>query len=270
MKLKKLKKLKWPIITVGVICLTFTTIFISFNNLPWNDLFSLSFYQSLANPSVRVVRIQEGLRREEVADQLATTLGWTDTRKAEFLNAHIAFGSGSLEGYYFPTTYLINKNDSPVTITKTMVNTFQSKTKDIKKTKATQIINEDTALKVASIIQREAAGKSDMRLISGIIWNRIFKGMKLQIDATLQYAKGDESEWWPQVESGDKKIVSPYNTYMHVDLPPTPISNPGIAAIEAAYNPTQTSCLFYLHDRNRQIHCASTYAQHLKNIDRYY
>ena len=107
-----------------------------------------------------------------------------------------------------------------------------------------------------------------MKLISGIIWNRIFKGMKLQIDATLQYAKGDESLWWPQVKSEDKNIDSPFNTYMY-EMPPGPISSPGISAIEAAYNPQKTSCLFYLHDKNRQIHCSATYAQHLINIKRY-
>lgn len=268
--LKKLKKFKWPFITVFALTLTFSILFIGYNNLPWDDILSFSFYENLANPSVRVVKIREGARKEEIAEQLATTLGWNNIRKNEFLNARVNTNLSNLEGYYFPTTYLINKNDSPASITQTMIDTFETKTKSVKKTKSTKIINEETALKVASIIQREAAGKSDMRLISGIIWNRIFKGMKLQIDATLQYAKGDEENWWPQVESEDKNIKSPYNTYLYPDLPPTPISNPGLAAIEAAYNPQPTSCLFYIHDRNKQIHCSSTYQGHLNNINRYY
>jgi UPF0755 protein len=110
-----------------------------------------------------------------------------------------------------------------------------------------------------------------MKLISGIIWNRIFKGMKLQMDATLQYAKGsEETGWWPQVNPQDKNIDSPYNTYMYTELPPSPIASPGLAAIEAAYNPQKTNCLFYLHDKKGVIHCSATYEGHKKNIAKYY
>ena len=125
--------------------------------------------------------------------------------------------------------------------------------------------------KIASIIQREAGGKKDMRLISGIIWNRIFAGMRLQMDATLQYAKGNEEEgWWPQVDPKDKNIDSPYNTYKYDSLPPTAIANPGMAALEAAYNPQKTSCMYYLHDKKGNIHCSKTYAEHKRNIEKYY
>ena len=94
--------------------------------------------------------------------------------------------------------------------------------------------------------------------------------MKLQMDATLQYAKGDASDWWPQVNPSDKNIDSPYNTYLHTDLPPTPIASPGLAAIAAAYNPLTTSCLFYIHDKHGVIHCSATYAGQLSNIAKYY
>ncbi len=237
-------------------------------NLDWSLLTSLSFYGDLANPSVRIVRIGEGLRKEEVANVLVKNFGWDETKKGEFLNAHLAYAKESFEGQYFPKTYLIHKDSDPVVVSKTMTDEFRKKVESIKKPKSTKVINENTALIVASLIQREAGSKSDMKLISGIIWNRIFKGMKLQIDATLQYAKGDESMWWPQVNSADKKINSPFNTYIY-DMPPTPIANPGLAAIEAAYNPQKTSCFYYLHDKNRNIHCASTYEQHKKNIKRY-
>lgn len=227
-------------------------------------LANLSFYVNLANPSMRIVRVQEGLRKEEVANLVASKLDWTQQDKENFIN------STSVEGHYFPKTYLIYKDDSPSVVTATMTDEFLKQVSQIKKPISKQVINEETALKIASIIQREAAGKSDMNLISGIIWNRIFSGMKLQIDATLQYAKGsEEGGWWRQVTSADKKIESSYNTYMYVGLPPGAIANPGLAAISAAYNPQKTSCLFYLHDKNRKIHCAKTYKEHKKNIDIY-
>jgi len=107
-----------------------------------------------------------------------------------------------------------------------------------------------------------------MKLISGIIWNRVFLGMKLQIDATLQYAKGEEELWWPQVDPRDKQIESPFNTYKYI-MPPSPIASPGLSAIEAAYNPQKTSCLFYLHDKYRRIHCSRTYEEHKQKIKKY-
>lgn len=238
-------------------------------HIPLSDLASLSFYQNLANPSVRMIYIQEGWRKEQVVESIASKLNWGDVQKEKFLNAHIALGKETSEGFYFPKGYVVSKSTDPEVLSKTMIEAYEKKTAEIKKKTRADLINEDTALIIASIIQREAAGKHDMRLISGVIWNRIFLGMKLQMDATLQYAKGDEEKWWPQVESKDKFIISPYNTYKYKDLPPTAIANPGAAALEAAYNPQKTECLFYLHDSKRRIHCAKTYEQHKKNIEKY-
>lgn len=234
-------------------------------------LAKLSFYENLANPDVHIVRVQEGLRKEEIADIMGNKLGWTEAEKSTFENAHLALNSGNLEGRYFPETYLINKDESPAVVSATMFDEFSKETEKIKKPKTAEIINQDTAIKIASIIQRESGGKSDMNLISGIIWNRIFSGMKLQIDATLQYAKGnEEGGWWEEVTPEDKKIESSYNTYLHAGLPPGAIANPGLDAIAAAYNPQKTNCMFYLHDKNKKIHCAVTYEEHKKNIDKYY
>jgi UPF0755 protein len=234
-------------------------------------LTKISFYLDLANPSVRIVRVQEGLRKEQIAEVVADRLGWDEKEKEDFMNAHLALNTEDLEGKYFPKTYLLDKDEDPIGATNVMIEEFENQTSKIQKPKAKQIINDDTALKIASLIQREAAGKEDMALISGIIWNRIFSGMRLQIDATFQYAKGSEEDgWWGQVDPEDKKIDSEYNTYKYKGLPPSAISNPGLEAIKAAYNPQKTECMFYLHDKNRKIHCAKTYEQHKKNIEIYY
>ncbi len=260
---KKNKSIFWVSIPLFFILVVFL-----FSNLSVGLLLDWSFYQSLANPSIKTVNIREGLRKEEVAEVLTMSLGWSQEQKQQFLTAHLAYDDNSYEGKYFPKTYLIHKDAPPTDVSKTLTNEYDKKISKIKRGKTTQILNEDTALIIASLIQREAAGKGDMRLISGIIWNRVFAGMKLQIDATLQYAKGEEELWWPRVDPRDKYIESPFNTYKY-NIPPSPIASPGIAAIEAAYNPQKTSCMFYLHDKYRRIHCSRTYEEHKAKIKRH-
>ena len=95
--------------------------------------------------------------------------------------------------------------------------------------------------------------------------------MPLQIDSTMQspLAKTTEAKWWGAIDINEKQNDSPYNSYLYKGLPPTPICSPNIDYIEAALNPEETDCLFYLHDSKQQIHCSKTYEEHLKNIDRY-
>ncbi len=221
--------------------------------------------QNLANPLVRYVKVTEGLRKEEIANKVGKALAWNDEEKQQF-----AYVAAVDEGKLYPETYILPDSIKPIDFKERMVTRFNQKVTAKSKTLLKNSINLSTAVKIGSIIQREAAGKQDMNLISGIIWNRLFKGMSLDIDATLQYAKGNEEDgWWPRVVSKDKYIDSPFNTYENKGLPPTPISNPGLAAITAAINPTKTDCLFYLHDKKRVIHCSVTYAEHVKKIKKY-
>ena len=109
-----------------------------------------------------------------------------------------------------------------------------------------------------------------MPLVAGILWNRLLVDMRLEVDATIQYAIGNEEDgWWRQITSDDRWLESPYNTYRSVGLPPHAIANPGLDAIEAVIYPQPTNCLFYIHDRSRNIHCAATFEQHQRNISIY-
>lgn len=224
---------------------------------------------ALANPSAKYVKIYSGLRREEIADIFGKVLNWNERQKDEFLSLQ-EYGLPNSEGYYYPGVYILFSDTSPSEVADLMLDRFDEEVTSRYASSTKKIISVNTALKVASIIEREAAGKNDRRLISGIIWNRIFSGMNLEIDATLQYAKGSEDKgWWPKVTPKDKKIDSPYNTYQNEGFPPSPISNTSLAAIKAALNPQKTKCLFYIHDKNRQIHCAKTYEEHKKNVKHY-
>lgn len=232
-----------------------------------------------AGPYMAWVTVPPGMRKEEIANMLSSSLGWSDATKAEFLGAYQTLGGNDYkEGVYFPDTYLLPKTEDGVQIAQRFITHFDEQFAPYAAAAAKQNVKWTTALKVASLIQREAAGPhtsggvgaGDMALISGIIWNRLLRGMKLDIDATVEYARGDKGVgYWAPLKAGDTKIDSPFNTYLHKGLPPAPIANPGIPAINAALHEASTTCLYYLHDAQRQIHCANTYAEHEANIEKY-
>ena len=216
------------------------------------------------------VVIPEGLRKEQIAEILATELGWSDQEKSDWVTKYTVMNDDYIEGVYFPDTYLIPKDESGLQIAQRFIDKFNEQFAPYAEKFAAQNIKWTTALKIASLIQRETGSKEDMPLIAGIIWNRLLQGMKLDIDATLQYARGDTGNgWWAPITVADKQIDSPYNTYLHSGLPPHPICNPGIDTIDAVLNPAKTECLYYLHDSNGQIHCAKTYEEHKANIEKY-
>ena len=256
-------------------------------------------------PYMKWVVIPEGPRKEQIAELLADTFGWSDQQKEDWVNKYTVMEYDYIEGVYFPDTYLIPKDETPLQIADRLRAKFNEKFAPYAERFLKENIKWTTALKLASIIQREAAGKEDMPLIAGILWNRLLDGMKLDIDATIQYARDtqkhyvndpcenteyrekhsdycfnpevlqptttyvSEGGWWGPIAVADKKIDSKYNTYLYAGLPPHPICNPGLDAIEAVLNPIETNCFYYLHDRNREIHCAETYEKHLENIDNY-
>lgn len=216
------------------------------------------------------VVIPEGLRKEEIANILAENLGWTKVEKDEWINKDTAVKLDYTEGVYFPDTYLISVDETPEAIAKRLQTHFEEKFSTFSKEASKQNIKWVTVVKLASIIQREAASKDDMPIISGVLWNRLDQGMKLEVDSTLQYARGDVGQgYWAPIRVADKKLDSPYNTYMNKGLPPAPISNPGTDAMKAVLYPAKTKCLYYLHDSSKDIHCAETYPDHQKNIALY-
>jgi len=221
-------------------------------------------------PYMEWITIPEGLRKEEIADILGDTLRWSEDQKKEWITKDTAENPDFFEGVYFPDTYLIPKDETTEKVAERMRSKFQENFADLSKEAARQNIKWTTLLKIASIVQREAAGKNDMPLIAGVLWNRLLKDMKLEVDATVQYVRGNtENGWWASIKVADKQIDSKYNTYKYKGLPPHPIANPGIAAISAVLFPKETQCMYYLHDTDREIHCAVTYDEHLQNIEKY-
>ena len=222
-------------------------------------------------PHMRWVTIPEGLRKEQIAELLTKKLEWGDKEPEDFLTAYLIRGTEYREGYYFPETYLFPISDNGAEIAKRMFDKFNETYAPLYPLFLKENIKTAIAVKIASLVQREAAGDSDMPLIAGIIWNRLLSNMKLDIDATLQYAQGKVGDvWWAPIHGPDaRKLASPYNTYLNKGLPPTAISNPGLAALNAVLKPEKTDCFYYLHDAEGVIHCAKTFEGHKKNIDAY-
>ncbi len=218
-----------------------------------------------SQPDFLWVTIPEGLRKEEIAYKIAETLNWDENQIQRFI-IYNNNNQDYKEGVYFPDTYLIPKNEEPEKIAQRLINKFQEKISHFNEELENQNISWLTILKLASIIQREASSETEMPLISGILWNRLNNNMNLEVDSTLQYIKGTKDNWWPLVSPQDKQIDSPYNTFKNKGLPPSPISNPGLKAIEAAIYPEATNCLFYFH-KDKTIYCSITYKEHQQKIE---
>lgn len=199
------------------------------------------------------ITFPEGWRREQMAQRLAENLSDSFDGQ-EFIRL-----SAANEGYLFPDTYLIIKEASAGAIVKLLSETFQKKV---------GAADRDTVI-LASIVEREARGEADRQLVANILVKRLKAGMGLNADATLQYALGKPDNWWPVPSAADKLINSAYNTYKYKSLPPGPIANPGLKAMQAVWRASDTPYWYYLHDKQGEIHPAKTLAEQAENIRRY-
>lgn len=224
-------------------------------------------FQQLATPNSRALVLWSGERQEEISDNIATILGWSKADKEKFISLSRDLSSSS-EGTLLPGNYVVAANASPEEVFRAISERFDDEVQARYPASLESTIPLNDTLTVASLIEREAYSFEHMRIISGVIWKRIFIGMPLQLDATLQYAKAPtaEGEWWPAPTSKDKFIDSPFNTYQNIGLPPAPISNPSIAAVLAALNPIESDCLFYFHDDDGTIHCSTDYQEHVSKL----
>jgi len=173
-----------------------------------------------------------------------------------------------LEGYLFPDTYRFFTDATADKIVRKMLDNFDSKLTD--KMRADIIAQDKTIYEIitmASIIEKEVQSQGDMKIVSGIFWNRMKNGQALESCATLAYILGVDKA---QYSYEDTRIDSPYNTYINRGLPPGPIANPGLKAIEAAIYPEDTNYNYFLTDPSTgDTIFSSTYQEHLNNKNKY-
>ncbi|OGD86425.1 hypothetical protein A2870_00965 [Candidatus Curtissbacteria bacterium RIFCSPHIGHO2_01_FULL_41_11] len=234
------------------------------------NLSSREIAKELTHGAIDVwITFPEGVRVEEMADIIDKKLNSGNNEKYQFDKKE--FIKSAKEGHMFPDTYLIAKDAVAQDIATRLETTFDEKVdkKTLLKGAKNNLTQEDVVI-LASLIEREAKSNEERPIIAGVLVNRLNAGIALQVDATVQYAKGYDSaknSWWPSVTQGDYTAVkSLYNTYLHPDLPPKPISNPGLESIRAAAEPADTPYMFYLHDTEGKIHYAKTADEHAQNI----
>lgn len=232
----------------------------------------LNWYQNLASPISRILVILSGERKEEIVGHFGDILRWSNEERELFATLISDTAPKISDGKFFPEKYVVNKDISPEDLAAILQERFETEVLDRYSPEIQRIVPLEDTLIIASLLEREAYDFEDMREISGVIWNRLFIGMNLQIDASLQYAKGSNSNqpWWPKVVPDDKYIDSPFNTYKYKGLPPAPIGNPSLESILAALNPKKTECIFYFHDSDGMFHCTKTYEEHVKLLKEYY
>lgn len=164
-----------------------------------------------------------------------------------------------LEGYLYPDTYFINKNEGTEKFIEKVLLNFQEKISPLMSEIKKQGKSLSDIIIMASIIEKEASRQEDKEIISGIFWKRLKYNIPLQSDTTIHYLKKDFTS---EISFLDLKIDSKYNTYRYTGLPKGPISNPSIESILAALYPKDTPYWFFLADQNGKIYFSQTFAEH--------
>lgn len=172
------------------------------------------------------------------------------------------------EGRLYPDTYVFTRSLSPTRILGTMLSRFGSVVPaSIAKRAAAVGLTFDEALVLASLIEEETAVPAERRLVSAVFHNRLRLGMRLQSDPTVLYGRRDPRD--RRITRADLRRPTPYNTYVIAGLPPTPISSPGLASIEAAVDPAPVEHLYFVARGDGSHEFSRTLAAHQRAVDRY-
>ncbi|MFF8973461.1 endolytic transglycosylase MltG [Streptomyces sp. NPDC014995] len=172
---------------------------------------------------------------------------------------------GNPEGYLFPATYPLDEKPTPQALLKQMVDMANKKFNGAPIAAGAQrnAMNVYQAVTIASIVQAEAATKADMGKVARVVFNRLARGMPLQMDSTINYALNRSTV---KTTAADTRIESPYNSYQRMGLPPTPIDNPGEDAMQAAINPTPGDWLYFVTVKPGDTRFTANYAEHQRNV----
>jgi len=218
------------------------------------------------------VTIPEGLTVREIADLLAARgLGGAESFRCLASDPDLLLAAGvpgpQLEGYLFPDTYRFVPQVDASEILETMVRRFHDRfDADRYRRAAARRLSVNQVITLASIIEKETGKASERPLIAAVFANRLRIGMPLQSDPTVIYAM---PEFDGNLTRADLARPSPYNTYVTGGLPPGPIANPGLAAIDAALAPADSLALYFVSRNDGSHEFSATLAEHNRAVARY-
>jgi UPF0755 protein len=218
-----------------------------------------------------VLTIPPGLTLPQIAERVGKLPGHDAdaflalAASGQIRSRYQPLGVNSLEGLLEPDTYFLEADDTDAEILQRLVDTFDARADAIGLGNPNAAgLDPYQTIVAASLIEREAGIDEDRPLISAVLRNRLQQGMKLQIDATVCYAKGGCETG---ISSADLQLDSPYNTYKVNGLPPTPISGVTTKSLQAAQNPAAVPYLFYvLADADGRHAFAVTGEEHEANV----
>jgi len=176
------------------------------------------------------------------------------------------------EGSVLPDSYAFEKGESRAAVLKRMQDAMKKTIDELwpQRSKTTVVKTPQEALALASIVEKETALKSELRMVAGVYSNRIMQGMMLQADPTIIYPITKGKPLGRRIRQSEISDVNDYNTYAMVGLPKGPIANPSRAAIEAVLNPQQTTALFFVADGKGGHVFADTLQEHNANVEKWY
>lgn len=219
-------------------------------NMPVGDVLD-ALEQGPIVEKVVTVTFPEGLELTEMAQHVGEEMGLSTelfekraTSGRYSLPPYLPDGTETLEGFLFPKTYDFPADATVDDVILRLLAQFEAEAAKLPWDRAEELgLTPYEVVIVASMIEREARIPGDRGKVSAVIYNRLDAGMRLQIDATVQYAIPGPNRL---LTFDDYEYQSPYNTYLNDGLPPTPVANPGLASLRAALNPDDVDYLYYL------------------------
>jgi UPF0755 protein len=226
----------------------------------------------LLDPASRLrgrVTIPEGMSLSAILERVArdTEVKLTELKAAAADPAALGlpeYAAGHLEGYLFPATYDVEPGTTAVQVLTTMVTRFLRAADDVGLEEGARALGRtpEQVVAVASLLEKEAKLRDDFPKVARVIYNRLAKGMPLQLDSTVNYVLKQRSG---HLTTAQTRIESPYNTYRHTGLPPTPIDSPGQIALEAALAPAAGDWVYFITvDKSGKAAFTSSYQEFLQ------
>ncbi len=221
------------------------------------DLFAVAGRMASGDHGIetRKITLPEGFTNKQMGETFAREL-------PNFVIDDFFADTKNSEGYLFPDTYFFLSTATSGPVRSALSDNFLKKTQTLHDEAIDNGKVWSDIITMASLLEGEAATPLDRRIVAQILWKRIAIGMRLGVDAPFMYTLGKGSL---ELTQSDLASDSPYNTYKNAGLPPTPIGNPGIDAIDAALHPATTTYLYYLSDKKGNMHYAKTFEEHKLN-----